>query len=118
MPATNVNIFGTGATVTSGTNPALTMTYSGQSAAGWSALVAGDEANPYKWLASIIANAKNYYTSLSDADKATQNIAIKSGFTPVALESRNGQVYRKYSYTIDVYQLDVGGSNFDPDMVV
>lgn len=118
MPATNVNIFGTGATVTTGTDPTLSIRYSGQSTAGWNALIAGDEANPYKWLASIIANAKNYYNSLSDTDKANQNLVVAPSYSPVSLESRNNQVYRKYSYTVDIYELDTGSSNFDPDRVV
>jgi hypothetical protein len=117
MPATNVNIFGTGATVTTGADPVLSLKYSGQSTAGWNALATGDEANPYKWLASIIANAKNYYSALSDADKATQNVIVVPSFSPVSLETRGTQVYRKYSYTIDIYELDTGSSSFDPDKV-
>ncbi|MGL5804025.1 MAG: hypothetical protein ACRC11_01055 [Xenococcaceae cyanobacterium] len=116
MPATNVNIFGTGAITTTGTDPALTIKYSGQNAAGWNALIAGDEANPYKWLASIIANAKAYYDSLTSTEKTNQNLNIQAN--SVSLENRNGQVYRRYSYTINIYELDTGSSSFDPDKVV
>lgn len=118
MPATNVNIFGTGATVTSGADPTLSIKYSGQTSAGWNALVAGDETNPYKWFTSILSNAKNYYDSLSDTDKANQNVVVAPSFSPVSLETRNNQVYRKYSYTVDIYELDTGSSSFDPDRVV
>jgi len=119
MPnATLVNIFGTGASVTTGADPTLTTKYSGQATAGWNAIIAGDEANPWKWFTSILFNAKAYYAALSDNDKATQNVVVQqSSFNGVALETRGNQIYRKYSYTVEIYELDTGASNFDPDRV-
>lgn len=125
MPASLANIFGTaaaantasGTVAASATDPTLIVKYSGQSTAGWDAIATGDQTNPWKWLSSFIKNAMTYYNSLSDTDKTTQNFIVQPSFSPVSLETRGTQVYRKYSYTVEIYELDTGASSFDPDKV-
>lgn len=94
------------------TSPVLVIQQSDFTAEGWDALVAGNETDPEKWTTAIIRKINTFSDANTDD---VPNIVI----TPpiLGLESRTNTLKRRYSYSIDIYQPDIGSTQPDPDLV-
>lgn len=70
-----------------------------------------------KILAAIIRKNVAWETSLPSGTE-THNVSVaKQSFNFVSLESRNSVTKRKYSYTTDIFVVDSGTSDPDPNDV-
>ncbi len=121
MPTPTVtNFFGANATVltanaqTSATalDPVLVIRYSDFTAEGWNALANGEELDPEKWVTAIVKKIKAW--SMANLDDIP-NVVITAPL--VGLEQRNATLKRRYSYGVDIYQVDTGTSEPDPDSI-
>jgi len=121
MPAPTIpNFFGSNAQVltttasvtASAAAPVLVIRQSDFTVETWNALVAGDEADPEKWITAITRRIANFTASNIDD---IPNIVITA---PVlGLESRTNVLKRRFSYGIDIYQPDTGSAEPDPDLI-
>jgi hypothetical protein len=121
MPAPTIaNFFGASAqTLTATTSvtasaidPVLVLKYSGFTAQGWDALVAGNETDPEKWVTAIARRIYDFTTANLDE---IPNVAVTAPI--LGLETRNSALKRRFSYALDIYQDDSGSSAPDPDLV-
>jgi hypothetical protein len=121
MPSPTIaNFFGTNAQIlTSDTNvvatagsPVLVVRYSNFTAEDWTALTAGQETDPEKWLTAIIRKVNTF--SVANLDDIP-NVVITDPI--LGLESRTNTLKRRYSYSVDIYQPDTGSTKPDPDLV-
>jgi hypothetical protein len=114
------NFFGDYATVitsevpvsASSDNPALIIFFSNFANQEWNALVAGDENNPEKWITAI---ARRIYDFSKTNTDDIPNVILTAPI--LGLESRNNTLKRRFSYGLDIYQLDSGSAAPDPDLV-
>ena len=121
MPSPTIdNFFGASAQVISAStnivataiDPALILRYSDFNAESWNALAAGEQLDPEKWLTSILKKAKTW--SVANTDDLP-NLVV---FPPsLGLELRNAISIRRFTYSVDIFQPDTGGSEPDPDLI-
>ena len=110
--ATSQVITATTSIVATATDPVLVIKQSDFTALGWNSLVAGHETDPEKWTTAIIRRINTFSTANTDD---IPNVVI----TPpiLGLESRANTLKRRYSYSVDIYQPDIGSNEPDPDLV-
>lgn len=108
MPKPTIQqLFGAGATVA---NNKLTIDFTDFATEGWNTAAGTNDAE--RWLTAIVLKARKF--SDTNADQVP-NIVVSEPFP--GLTTRNNQLKREYSYSVQIYVLDTGNVVPDPDLM-